>query len=173
MGDTVLLVASDPATLQKNKAALAAAGYRVLVAGALDEARHLLESEAPALLALDVALLEEAKGLFPSPQTITVGEISLDFTAHKVLRGGKDLRPSQKEFALLSRLWQNRGSFVPTDTLHMAVWGEDVKTGDGAVRERVSRLRRKLGPNAPLRIEGVRKKGYRLVVERKPNVTKT
>ncbi len=67
---------------------------------------------------------------------------------------------SDREFRLLHHLVLHAGEVVSRERLLADVWGYTFDPGSNVVEVCVRRLRRKLGPNAP--IETVRHAGYRL-----------
>ncbi|MDL2272961.1 response regulator transcription factor [Oscillospiraceae bacterium OttesenSCG-928-G22] len=102
----------------------------------------------------------------PAPTAVVllkVGDMEMDFVARRVTRAGVDLLLTPKEFALLEQLFKYRDSYVPTATLYEDLWGMDSMGAVGTVKTRIFQLRRKLGEDAPVQIEAVRGKGYRLI----------
>jgi DNA-binding response OmpR family regulator len=75
-------------------------------------------------------------------------------------RGGKPLRLTPKEFAVLERLLAARGNVLTTGDLLAGVWDEMADPFTGTVKVTVSRLRAKLGD--PPVIETVSPGGYRI-----------
>ena len=91
---------------------------------------------------------------------LRVGDVELDETYHSALRGGRDLRLTPKEFALLRYLMSRPGEVVSEGQLLQHVWDENANPRTRTVRVTVMTLRRKLGEPQP--IETVVGVGYRL-----------
>jgi DNA-binding response OmpR family regulator len=99
----------------------------------------------------------------PSPQ-IEVPPFVLDREARKVMRDGKPLALTDKEYALAEFLFANVGELLSRKHLLEAVWGlrADVKTR--TLDTHMSRLRTKLGlaDGLGLKLVSVQQFGYRL-----------
>ena len=99
---------------------------------------------------------------------LDVSEVQLDpDTRTVVVRGQEPRRLTQLEFRLLYVLMVNREQVVPVDMIVERVWGY---TGQGSrelVRGLISRLRRKIEPDAitPCFIQNVPGVGYRFTLE--------
>jgi DNA-binding response OmpR family regulator len=96
-------------------------------------------------------------------EPITAGRLELDLVRHSVRVADVETHLSEREFALLRCLVEHRGEVVPRETLLAEVWGIEFDPGTNVVDVGVRRLRRKLGPVAP--IVTVRHVGYRLDVD--------
>lgn len=92
--------------------------------------------------------------------TVTAGTLALDLVRRQVRLDGVVIDLSDREFGLLRHLIGGAGSAVSRDRLLADVWGLDFDPGTNVVDVCVRRLRRKLGPAAP--IETVRNVGYRI-----------
>ena len=95
--------------------------------------------------------------------TVTVGDIEVDRAAHRVRRGGEEVRLGPTEYRLLGHLIQNPGRVFSREQLLNAVWGSDVFVEARTVDVHVGRLRkalRKHGDTDPIRT--VRSAGYAL-----------
>ena len=70
-----------------------------------------------------------------------------------------------KEFALLKKLWENRGNIVTTDSLCQAVWQDDAFGYENTLMVHIRRLREKIeqDPSHPQYLLTVRGLGYKLV----------
>ena len=90
---------------------------------------------------------------------IRVGRLVLDL-ARRQARVGEDVADlSDREFRLLHFLMQHVGEVISRERLLAEVWGYDFDPRSNVVDVCVRRLRRRLGPDAP--IETVRNAGYR------------
>jgi DNA-binding response OmpR family regulator len=94
-----------------------------------------------------------------------VGDLEIDPDQVQVLKDGKEILLSPREFKLLHTLARSPGRVFPRTALLRQVWGEEEYIDERTVNVYVQRLRNKLGdnPNAPQLIETVRGFGYRLV----------
>lgn len=144
-----------------------------------DDLCQLLHEGADLVLSRPVSpriLAEYTKALLRRNRTVptsvlprlNVTEINLDPDTRTVrVLESEPRRLTQLEFRLLYILMVNRGQVVPIETIVERVWGY---TGQGSrelVRGLVSRLRRKIEPNAsvPCFIQNVPGVGYRFSLE--------
>lgn len=97
----------------------------------------------PEVLARVKALLRRA-----SPDRIAdvlkAGDITLDRTAHRVLRREREVRMGPTEFRLLSFLIENMGRVLSRQQLLDGVWGRDAFIDGRTVDVHVGRLRKAL-----------------------------
>lgn len=97
----------------------------------------------PELMARVKALLRRA-----SPERIAeelvAGEIRLDRAAHKVTRGGREVRLGPTEFRLLEFFMQSPGRVLSRSQLLDGVWGRDAFVDERTVDVHIGRLRRAL-----------------------------
>ncbi|MEM7662350.1 MAG: phosphate regulon transcriptional regulator PhoB [Pseudomonadota bacterium] len=94
--------------------------------------------------------------------TVTVGDITVDRTAHTVARGGKDLHLGPTEYRLLDHFMQHPGRVFSREQLLDAVWGSDVYVEVRTVDVHVGRLRKILKKAGEDPIRTVRSAGYAL-----------
>jgi DNA-binding response OmpR family regulator len=92
---------------------------------------------------------------------VRVGKLSLDLARRQATIGTHVTELSDREFRLLHHLVQHSGEIVSRERLLSDVWGYSFDPCSNVVDVCVRRLRKKLGPDAP--IETVRHAGYRLV----------
>lgn len=92
------------------------------------------------------------------------GDVELDAAARTVLRRGKPVSLTPKEFDLLVALIRRRGAVAARLDLLREVWGHRAAVLTRTVDTHVAELRRKLedDPAKPRHILTVRKAGYRL-----------
>jgi two-component system, OmpR family, response regulator len=91
--------------------------------------------------------------------TIRVGRLELDLTSRQARVGESVADLSDREFRLLHFLMQHVGQVISRERLLSEVWGYDFDPRSNVVDVCVRRLRRRLGPDAP--IETIRNAGYR------------
>lgn len=97
------------------------------------------------------------------PETIELDGVSINLSEHRVVRDGREIALSPREFALLEMLARHRGQILSRDVLLERVWGYDADPAGNAVDLHIHYLRRKLDPaendREPL-IRTVRGAGY-------------
>ncbi len=93
--------------------------------------------------------------------------IRADLGSASVLRGGKELSLTAKEYILLKKLWENRGRVVTNDALCLAAWGEDYYGCENTLMVHIRRLRKKIepDPSEPRHLLTVKGLGYKLVTD--------
>jgi len=96
------------------------------------------------------------------PRTpISVGDLVIDPNARTVVRGGKALELSKKEFALLEFLARNRDRVVTRAMIAQAVWDSETNLYTNVIDVFVAYLRKKVdAPGARRLIHTVRGKGF-------------
>ena len=94
-----------------------------------------------------------------SDSELRVGRLVLDVAGRKARVGATTADLSDREFHLLSFLMRHGGQVISRQRLLAEVWGYDFDPRSNVVDVCVRRLRRRLGPDAP--IETVRNAGYR------------
>lgn len=90
---------------------------------------------------------------------LRVGRLALDLARRQASVGDTVSDLSDREFRLLLFLMRHVGEVVSRERLLSEVWGYDFDPRSNVVDVCVRRLRRRLGPDAP--IETVRNAGYR------------
>jgi two-component system copper resistance phosphate regulon response regulator CusR len=90
---------------------------------------------------------------------VRVGRLELDLASRQARVGDTVADLSDREFQLLHFLMQHVGQVISRERLLSEVWGYDFDPRSNVVDVCVRRLRRRLGPEAP--IETVRNAGYR------------
>lgn len=99
-----------------------------------------------------------------SEETLTLGELSIDFAGHEVrVRGGK-VHLTHREFALLAFLANHRGRVCKREELLAQIWADRRLSSDRTVDIHIYRLRTKLA-GMPHLIETIRNVGYVIRVE--------
>jgi len=95
--------------------------------------------------------------------SVTVGDITIDRVAHRVVRSDLEIHLGPTEFRLLDYLMQHPGRVFSREQLLDAVWGSDVYVEARTVDVHIGRLRKALsagGEQDPIRT--VRSAGYAL-----------
>jgi len=98
----------------------------------------------------------------PSSETITLGDLRLNFGARTVYRDGELIDLTSTEFDVLAKLLARAGHVVSREELSQAALGRPLAPLDRSIDMHVSSLRRKLGAeiNGVERIKTVRGTGY-------------
>ena len=113
------------------------------------------------LLARVRALTRKSSGAQSS--LLTVGDLRLDLATHEVSRGGREIRLSAKEFALLAYLMHNQGRVLSREQIEDHIWDFSYEGGTNVVDVYIRYLRRKIDEGfEPKLIQTVRGYGYRL-----------
>jgi two-component system alkaline phosphatase synthesis response regulator PhoP len=99
----------------------------------------------------------------PTSRRVTFGDVDVDLGARRVVRAGRVVELTPKEFDILALLLRRAGVVVSRDEFLDEVWGRDIHVTHRTVDTHMSALRRKLetDPDAPTHIVGVRGVGYR------------
>lgn len=96
-------------------------------------------------------------------KSIDIGDISLDVIARRVVKDGKEIQLSAREFDLLAVLMKHAGQALSREDLLNQVWGDswygDPRTLD--VHVRWLRMKIEEDPASPVYIQTVRGHGYR------------
>ena len=100
----------------------------------------------------------------PAEETLSVGGITVDVTAHRVTVNGEEVDLSPKEYDLLYYMMRNRGVALTREKLISDVWGYDFFGDDRTLDTHIKLLRKQLGPCAD-RITTLRGVGYRFEKE--------
>jgi DNA-binding response OmpR family regulator len=104
----------------------------------------------PAELYARVRNVEWRHSEFAGEDRMKVGLVVIDREGHEVRVGGREVKLTAKELALLVHLCQHRGRVVSRDEALGAVWGDAYEGGARTVDIHVRRLRQKLGEALPL-----------------------
>lgn len=97
---------------------------------------------------------------------LTIDDLEVNVTERKVLRGGKPIELSNKEFAILEYLLRNKNRLINRAALTEHVWNIDFDRGTNLIDVYINYIRKKLdvGSRKPL-IHTVRGAGYILKEE--------
>jgi two-component system OmpR family response regulator len=93
---------------------------------------------------------------------LTAGPIELDEARRQVTVAGREVRLSQREFAILECLLRRPGHVLSRDQILDYAWPYGAALTPNTVEAYIHILREKLGKDAAMRIETVRGMGYRL-----------
>jgi two-component system, OmpR family, phosphate regulon response regulator PhoB len=116
----------------------------------------------PELMARVRALLRRAQPL-PQKGSLSFGDVTMDLSAHRVLRGERQVHLGPTEFRLLHYFMQHPGNVFSREELLNAVWGPDIYVEPRTVDVHIRRLRKALnGDEHSDIIRTVRAAGYAL-----------
>lgn len=79
--------------------------------------------------------------------TSTIGELTIDYAQHLVMKDGQEVVLTPIEYSLLSFLAQNAGRVVTQDLLLAHVWGEEYIHESHLLQVNINRLRHKVEPD--------------------------
>ena len=98
---------------------------------------------------------------------VTVGNITIDNPAHRVIRDGVEIRLTRKEFAVLAELARHPGRVITHTHILRAIWGEAHITDIEYLRVTIRGLRLQLedDPAIPALLQNEPGIGYRLSAE--------
>ena len=90
-----------------------------------------------------------------------IADLSLDCTSHRVMRGGKEITLSAKEYAMLEYFMYNQGRVLSREMIEDHVWNFDYEGGTNVVDVYISYLRKKIDDGYDKKlIHTVRGRGY-------------
>ena len=95
---------------------------------------------------------------------VSIGGLTVDFTARRVTVDGTEAELSPKEYDLLFYMIRNRGIALTREKLISDVWGYDFFGDDRTLDTHIKLLRKQLGPYAD-KITTLRGVGYRFEKE--------
>lgn len=111
-------------------------------------------------------LLAKIKGIFKrrfAEDKLSDGDIILDISAGNIIKNGRTIDVTVKEFELLKMLMENKGQTLTKERIFNAVWGLDSDSEQQTLTVHIKWLREKIedDPKAPTHIMTVWGKGYR------------
>ncbi len=94
---------------------------------------------------------------------IQCGNLSIDVKSRKVIRDGKEISLTPKEFDILYFLADNRGEVFTKEQIYKAVWEGDYLLDDSNIMAFIRKIRKKIEPNpdAPEYIQTIWGIGYK------------
>lgn len=110
------------------------------------------------LVARVKAAVRRASGPESAAAVLTVGDVSLDRSTHRVTVQDADVQLTATEFDLLAHLMARPGRVFTREELLSEVWGYSSAGGTRTVDVHVAQVRSKLGESSPIRT--VRGVGY-------------
>lgn len=125
------------------------------------------------ILRLTAVLRRTYRSTLPQQQeadAVQLGDTTIHWGSSTVTTPQGQQTLTAKEFALLKKLWENRGNIVTTDSLCQAVWQDDAFGYENTLMVHIRRLREKIeqDPSHPQYLLTVRGLGYKLVRKERP-----
>lgn len=115
------------------------------------------------LLARVRALLR--RGRATEPELFQIADLELDLLRRRVMRGGKRIDLTAKEFALLELLLRRQGEVLPRSLIASQVWDMNFDSDTNVIEVAVRRLRAKIDDDFEVKlIHTVRGMGYVLEI---------
>ena len=100
----------------------------------------------------------------PLPERLEIADLQLDTRSHRVLKRGREVALTAREYALLEYLARRAGEVVGRAEIAEHVWDENYDPFSNVIEVYVRRLRRKLDdPGSESLIRTRRGEGYELV----------
>ena len=127
---------------------------------------YVVKPFSPRELMMRVGAILKRSGTAAEPvkEVVTIGGLTVDFTARMVTLNGEPLDLSPKEYDLLFYMVRNRGIALTREKLISEVWGYDFFGDDRTLDTHIKLLRRRLGDMAD-HITTLRGVGYRFEKE--------
>lgn len=97
--------------------------------------------------------------------SISIGELKIEVDSCRVMKNGREIEMTAREFGILQYLAENIGKVISRERLYETVWGEDSYGCDNTIMVHISHLREKLedNPKMPKYIITMKGLGYKLV----------
>jgi DNA-binding response OmpR family regulator len=105
------------------------------------------------------------RGRTPEALHLSVADLDMDLVTRKVVRGGKSIELTGREFELLEYMLRHRGQVIMRDTMAREVWKEAARGTpiNNVIDVHIARLRRKIDQDSPVKlIHTVRGMGFML-----------
>jgi two-component system KDP operon response regulator KdpE len=117
------------------------------------------------LARIRVALRRVSDAATPEIEQVQVGDITIDFARHHVVRDGEDIRLTPKEFDLLALLARNADRVLTHRAILKAIWGPNAVDQPEHLWVLMGQLRKKIEPDpgTPRYLVSEPWVGYRLV----------
>ncbi len=113
------------------------------------------------LLARIRALLRRPKKI--EAEVLSADDLKLNAKSHTVIRGGKDIHLTRKEFMLLELLMKNQGDVISRGMINEHVWDNEADPFSKTIESHILSLRRKINLNGKKRlIETISGRGYKI-----------
>jgi len=99
------------------------------------------------LARIRVALRRVAEAEVPELERVEVGDLTIDYSRHRVVRGEDEIRLTPKEFDLLALLARNADRVLTHRAILKAIWGPNAVDQPEHLWVLVAQLRKKIEPD--------------------------
>jgi two-component system KDP operon response regulator KdpE len=99
------------------------------------------------LARIRVALRRVAETETPEPERVEVGDLTIDYSRHRVVRGDDEIRLTPKEFELLALLARNADRVLTHRAILKTIWGPNAVDQPEHLWVLVAQLRKKIEPD--------------------------
>ena len=101
----------------------------------------------------------------PKAHSLKVGALTIDPEGCRVVKDGKEIELTAREFEILQYMAQNIGRVISRERLYETVWGEDSFGCDNTIMVHIRHLREKIenNPASPEYLITMKGLGYKLV----------
>ena len=107
-------------------------------------------------------LLRRGKLIGTAEAPLRIGALEISSMPRMVRLNGQNLQFTPTELILLETLLRKRDQYIRTRELYERVWGmEAIDTRP--IKQHIRNMRSKLGDNAPVAIESIQGRGYRII----------
>lgn len=107
-------------------------------------------------------LLRRGKLIGTEEAPLRIGALEISSMPRMVRLNGQNLQFTPTELILLETLLRKRDQYIRTRELYERVWGmEAIDTRP--IKQHIRNMRSKLGDNAPVAIESIQGRGYRII----------
>jgi DNA-binding response OmpR family regulator len=97
--------------------------------------------------------------------TIRVGNLSINRDRHEVIKKGRKINLTRKEFALLELLMTNLNRIVSRTEIMEKVWDMNADPFSNTIEAHILNLRKKIGDLRKKIVQNVAGKGYRIILD--------
>lgn len=104
-------------------------------------------------------------------QVITIDDVTIDIARHTVLKKGKIVYMTRKEFLILEQIAKRPGHIVTRTDIMDHVWNKDFDPFSNTIETHISNIRKKIETKKVKKIETIPGRGYRLLSKKKKTST--
>ena len=88
-----------------------------------------------------------AQGALANSEQFRSGDLSIDFSKHRVYICGEDVHLTQNEYRIVTLLAKYSGRVITYDTIMQEIWGPNMKSDNKILRVNMANIRRKIEKN--------------------------
>ena len=90
--------------------------------------------------------LNDSPSSVSADNQITAGDLTIFVHSHRVIRNGKDIALTPKEYDILYFLIRNQGQVFTKEQIYHAVWSADYLLDDSNIMSFIRKIRKKIEP---------------------------